>query len=30
LAVVAALALLGPWMGRAIAAFARQMFAAGF
>jgi type III secretion HrpO family protein len=28
LAVVAALALLGPWMGREIAAFARQMFSA--
>jgi type III secretion HrpO family protein len=28
LAVVAALALLGPWMGREIAAFAAQVFAA--
>lgn len=28
LAVIAALALLGPWMGGAIAAFARNMFAA--
>ncbi len=28
LAVVAALALLGPWMGHAIASFAAQMFAA--
>jgi flagellar biosynthetic protein FliQ len=27
-AVIAALALLGPWMGSAIAAFARNMFAA--
>jgi type III secretion HrpO family protein len=27
LAVVAALALLGPWMGHEIAAFAQQMFA---
>lgn len=26
-AVVAALALLGPWMGHEVAAFARQMFA---
>jgi type III secretion HrpO family protein len=29
LAVVAALALLGPWMGREVAAFATQMFTAG-
>jgi flagellar biosynthesis protein FliQ len=29
LAVIAALAWLGPWMGREIAAFAGQMFAAG-
>jgi type III secretion HrpO family protein len=29
LAVVAALALLGPWMGHEIAVFAQQMFAAG-
>jgi type III secretion HrpO family protein len=29
LAVVAALALLGPWMGGAIAAFATHMFAGG-
>jgi flagellar biosynthetic protein FliQ len=29
LAVVAALALLGPWIGREIAAFAEQAFAAG-
>ena len=28
LAVIAALALLGPWMGHEIAAFATQMFAA--
>jgi len=28
LAVVAALVLLGPWMGREVAAFAEQMFAA--
>ncbi len=28
LAVVAALALLGPWMGHAIASFAAQMFSA--
>jgi flagellar biosynthesis protein FliQ len=28
LAVITALALLGPWMGGAIAAFARHMFAA--
>jgi type III secretion HrpO family protein len=28
LAVVAALVLLGPWMGHAIAAFAQQVFAA--
>jgi len=27
--VIAALALFGPWMGHAIAAFAGQMFAAG-
>lgn len=26
LAVIAALALLGPWMGREVAAFAQQMF----
>jgi type III secretory pathway component EscS len=30
LAVVAALALLGPWMGHAIASFAMQMFSAGY
>jgi type III secretion HrpO family protein len=29
LAVIAALALLGPWMGHEVAAFAAQMFAAG-
>ena len=29
IAVTAALALLAPWMGREIAAFAAQMFAAG-
>jgi flagellar biosynthesis protein FliQ len=29
LAVVAALAILGPWMARQIAAFAERMFAAG-
>jgi flagellar biosynthesis protein FliQ len=29
LAVVAALVLLGPWMGHEVAAFAEQMFAAG-
>lgn len=29
LAVAAALALLGPWMGHALAAFAEQMLAAG-
>jgi type III secretory pathway component EscS len=29
LAVVAALILLGPWMGREVAAFAAQMFLAG-
>jgi flagellar biosynthetic protein FliQ len=28
IAVVAALALLGPWMGHQVAAFAEQMFAA--
>jgi flagellar biosynthetic protein FliQ len=29
LAVIAALALLGPWMGHEVAAFAEQMFVAG-
>jgi flagellar biosynthesis protein FliQ len=29
LAVVAALILLGPWMGREVMAFAQQMFVAG-
>lgn len=29
LAVIAALALLGPWMGHQVAAFAQQVFAAG-
>ncbi|MGO9836066.1 MAG: flagellar biosynthetic protein FliQ [Polyangiaceae bacterium] len=29
LAVVAALILLGPWMGREVVAFAQQMFVAG-
>jgi type III secretion HrpO family protein len=29
LVVIAAVALLGPWMGREVAAFAEQMFAAG-
>jgi type III secretion HrpO family protein len=29
LAVVAALVLLGPWMGREVAAFAEHVFAAG-
>jgi type III secretion HrpO family protein len=29
LAVIAALVLLGPWMGHEIAVFAQQMFAAG-
>lgn len=28
LAVIAAVALLGPWMGQQVAAFAQQMFAA--
>ncbi len=29
LVVIAAVAMLGPWMGREVAAFAAQMFAAG-
>jgi flagellar biosynthesis protein FliQ len=29
LVVIAAIAMLGPWMGHEVAAFAEQMFAAG-